>query len=165
MDNFFNISDSDFELVRAKMTANEFIDNTKKMLKSIMLEYQQSFYNRTMKAEEYAIAPCDDCNGEGCIKKDNEEIRCSFGRGDGCVERCFDMESFLQFMESEIMFGSYPFFDLIDCEIVEDTQDVALRKPDVIKSVCDCEKPNIALHPMYLTRYCTKCGKDEQTVL
>jgi hypothetical protein len=118
MDDLFNLETTDFET--PKMTAEDFITKTKKVLNEISREYSQSWYSRRIEDAEAEIAPCENCKGTGCFKMGEKEIECAMDREQGeCYERCFDGKSFLEFMEQEIMFENHPFFDLISCEIVD----------------------------------------------
>ena len=120
MDDLFNLETDDFEISAPKMTAEDFITQTKKVLNEINRKYSQSWYNRRIEDSEVEIAPCDNCKGTGRFKISEKEIECAMDSEQAqCYERCFDGDTFLDFMIQEIIFGNHPFFDLIDCEIVD----------------------------------------------
>lgn len=114
MDSLFNQLEISEE---QKMSSEEFITKTKILLMKIDKEYAASWYSRKLNEQEYQIAPCDQCKGNGCFKKDDIQIDCIQDREQGeCYERLFDADLFSTSIE-QIMFNETDFYELITTSI------------------------------------------------
>ncbi len=102
-----------------KMTSEDFISKTKKLLSEIETAYGHSWQNRTITDKELDVAPCEECKGSSCFKWHDKEVNCFQDPEQGqCYERFFDADGFAEFMEEEIIFGNKPFYELLSCDIV-----------------------------------------------
>lgn len=121
MKDIFDLTNIDTEL--PKMNQNDFIEKAKKILVLIDNAYGNSWYNRSIKDEEYEVAPCNGCKGGGCFKTQDKEVQCFADQIEGdCYERCFDHEAYSEEME-DILFGEKSdFYELISAEIIKPTE-------------------------------------------
>lgn len=104
-----------------KITKDEFIQKTRSMLQAIMEEYSRSWKNKYNEVDdETGENTCSRCGGFTQIEQGGETIDCTSCNGTGInYERVFDSETFLDFMEHNVIFGEQPFLDLLHCDIVD----------------------------------------------
>jgi hypothetical protein len=98
-----------------KMTKDEFIQKTQAMLKRIMDEYGKYWSDAPVDDE---AEDCSRCHGFLYIEQGGEgNVDCPNCKGTGKnLDRIFDADGFLEFMEHTIMFGSEPFIEVMECE-------------------------------------------------
>jgi hypothetical protein len=102
-----------YELQDIQMTKDEFITKTKQMLALILEEYSNSF------ADVEENESCTRCGGFCYIEEGGETIECYSCNSEGVeIGRVFDKDSFVEFMEHEVMFGGQPFLELLECKII-----------------------------------------------
>jgi hypothetical protein len=157
MDNIFNINiDDDFDVQPIKMTRDEFIKKTKSMLKLILEEYSKNWKNKYSDSDdEIDDSICNRCNGFLFIEQGGiGDVDCPNCNGTGLnSERIFDVQSFMEFLENDVMFGDQPFLNLLNCEIenndksILDLLDSKKVDDDFISKCCIGEK-------------CSVCGND-----
>lgn len=95
------------------MTKDDFIAKTRELLKSILEKYSECHVPD-------GEGSCYQCNGNAYIERGGEIIDCSTCKGTGeGGDVVFNYEKFLYFVEHEIMFGSSPFLDLINVDVIE----------------------------------------------
>ena len=105
-----------------KMTKEEFIAKTKKMLELILSEYTSCWSRRFCEEDESEENICPSCNGFLHIEQGGETVDCPVCKGTGLsFETVFDSESFLEFIEHGVIFGDQPFLNLLHCEIEDET--------------------------------------------
>ena len=108
-----------------KMTKDEFIKKTRSLLQLILDEYGRNWEDRfTEDDEETEESTCPRCNGFLYIEQGGEgDVNCPSCNGTGVSsERVFDKETFLEFIEHDVMFGEQPFLNLLHCEIFDTEQ-------------------------------------------
>lgn len=103
-----------------KMTSEEFVLKTKALLKNILDEWSDS-HSRKFDAEDDSEGNvCDRCDGYSQIEQGGDIVDCNVCDGTGQNnEVVFDTESFSEFMTHTVIFGSEPFYELMECEILE----------------------------------------------
>lgn len=102
-----------YEPQEIRMTKDEFITKTKEMLNLIYNEYVDSY--RDVEEDE----SCKRCGGFCYIEEGGETVECYSCNGEGVeIGRVFDKDSFVEFMEHEVMFGGQPFLELLECKII-----------------------------------------------
>lgn len=115
-----DIFDFNLEDKTPEMSSDEFVNKTKALLNKITNAYwTESWYDRRITDEEYKIAPCEGCKGDGCFVKDDIHVQCVADKEEGvCYEKCFDEGLFAQLIKEEIIEGyNSPIYDLINCKI------------------------------------------------
>jgi len=108
-----------------KMTKDEFIKKTRLLLQLILDEYGRNWKDRfTEDDEETEENTCTRCNGFLYIEQGGEgDVNCTSCNGTGVSsERVFDKETFLEFIEHDVIFGEEPFLNLLHCEIFDTEQ-------------------------------------------
>lgn len=101
------------------MTKDEFIQKTRSMLQLILDEYTRNWKDTFDEEDESDENICTRCSGFTQIEQCGETVDCTSCGGTGMnSERVFDAESFLEFIEHDMIFGSQPFLDLLYCEVV-----------------------------------------------
>jgi len=108
-----------------KMTKDEFIKKTRSLLQLILDEYGRNWKDRfTEDDEETEENTCTRCNGFLYIEQGGAgDVNCPSCNGTGVRnERVFDKETFLEFIEHDVMFGGQPFLDLLHCEFFDTEQ-------------------------------------------
>jgi len=112
---------------RPKMTKDEFIEKTRSMLDLVLYEYCKNLKDKfTEDDAETQENTCARCNGFLYIEEGGTgDVSCPSCNGNGINnERVFDKETFLEFIEHDLIFGGQPFLDLLHCEIVETKQNI-----------------------------------------
>jgi len=101
------------------MTKDEFIQKTKAMLSAIMDRYTMCWSNRFEEDDESEENSCPRCGGFTQIEQGGYIVDCYSCKGTGLSnERVFDKDGFVEFMEHTVMFGTEPFLELMECEIL-----------------------------------------------
>lgn len=99
------------------MAKDEFILKTKALLSAIMEGY--SAHWRDKFSEDDEDNACERCGGGTQIEQGGDIVDCPSCKGTGVSsERVFDGDGFVEFMEHEVMFGTEPFLELMECEIL-----------------------------------------------
>jgi len=116
----FNISDNSEEI--PKLSVNEYVAKTKKILIKIDHAISKNWKNRSIKKEEFpSEEECDKCE-TGCkICIDNKEFDCTPDNEAGdCFIRFFDAENFASEMEIILFEDNSNFYELLTSEIKSD---------------------------------------------
>jgi len=125
MEDIFN---TDFTMVEnsqpPKMTKDEFIQKTRSMLQLIIDGYSSNWKDKYNEDDEESEEnTCSRCGGFTQIEQGGETVDCTSCGGTGINgERVFDKETFVEFIEHDVIFGEQPFLDLLHCEIVDTEQ-------------------------------------------
>jgi hypothetical protein len=121
MEDIFDLEHLDFIDSSPKMTSEEFVSKTKKLLSKIMSDYSNAWSWRRITEEEFKITPCDACKGESEFEFCGKKVNCVADREMGeCAERVFDSEDFVQSLEDAMFHDKdSPFIDLMECEITK----------------------------------------------
>lgn len=103
-----------------KMTSKEFVLKTKTMLKNILDEWSNSHSRKFDTEDDSEENVCDRCGGYAQIEQGGDIVDCNVCDGTGQNnEVVFDTESFLEFITHTVIFGSEPFYELMECELVD----------------------------------------------
>jgi len=107
------------------MTNEQFVVESKKMLKFIMDEYSKHFISpdiENLKEDEIEEIPsCGTCHGFLYYESGGNIEDCTSCNQTGLdLEPIFDSEGFSEFMEHTVIFGSQPFLELMYCDITKD---------------------------------------------
>jgi len=119
---FFKIDTT--EDAAPQMSAKEFVEKTRDILKKIDSEYGVANQWRMVEEEEYEKQDCENCKGECIIKSNGKELQCQPDKSEGeCFVLEFAHESFVEELEN-IMFHDekYSFYELLGCEIANEEQ-------------------------------------------
>lgn len=114
------LGDNNTETSPMSMTKDEFIQKTKAMLSAIMDGYSMHWSNRFSEDGDSGENSCLRCGGFTQIEQGGYIVDCTSCEGTGLSsERVFDEEGFVEFMEHTVLFGTEPFLELMNCEILE----------------------------------------------
>lgn len=114
------LEDNDTETGPKPMTKDEFIQKAKAILSTIMDGYTMHWSNRFSEDDESDENQCHRCGGWMQIEQGGNIVDCYSCKGTGLSnERVFDTDGFVEFMEHTVMFGTEPFLELMECEILE----------------------------------------------
>jgi hypothetical protein len=114
-DDLFNDDDMTF-LEPIKLSKDEFIIKTKKLIEDIMQEYGQCFESYNPEIQD--PPNCNRCHGWTQIEQGGETVDCYVCNGEGIIKYAeLNKERFVQFLEESILFND--FNELLSCEISE----------------------------------------------
>lgn len=117
------LEDNNTETGPKPMTKDEFIQKTKAMLSAIIDGYSGHWSNRFEEDDESEENSCPRCGGFTQIERGGYVVDCTSCKGTGLSnERVFDKDGFVEFMEHTVMFGTEPFLELMECEIIEGSE-------------------------------------------
>lgn len=102
-----------------EMTIKDFESTTKKLLNTILNEYNSAWFDRRVKDHEYEKTPCEGCLGNGEFNSDNDVIKtCVQDREEGdCYVREYDHEAFSEAIENYVVNDS-KIYDLLNCKLI-----------------------------------------------
>lgn len=114
-----NLEVEELENMPAPITKDEFIQKTKALLSVIMDGYKSHWSVKFNEDDDSEDNVCSRCNGFTQIEQGGDTVDCYMCNGTGAsMEKVFDHDGFLEFMEHTIIFGSEPFLELMECEII-----------------------------------------------
>jgi len=117
IESIFNSDDDTIE--NKKLTTDEFVIETRKILSKIDNEFQKANKWVLVTDEEYEKQDCDNCKGNCVIIRNGKELNCTPDKNEGeCFVLDFQNEQFVNEIEN-IMFHNtaYLFYDLLSCEL------------------------------------------------
>ena len=115
------LENSNTESGQKPMSKDEFIQKTKAMLLGIMHNYSMHWSNKFDENDESEENSCSRCGGFTQIEQGGYIVDCPSCEGTGLSsERVFYTDGFVEYMEHTVMFGTEPFLELMECEIMPD---------------------------------------------
>lgn len=118
MENIFDTIDDSSHEIEVEFTKDEFIIKAKALLTKMLELYQNS--HDAFNDDENEESTCSRCNGFLYIEQGGVgDVDCPNCNGTGKnLDVKLDVELFAENIEHKIIFGSEPFFELINCKII-----------------------------------------------